>query len=69
MPRPKKTTLVSFKHAIEGIVHVFRTQRHMRFHFAVAAVLVVLGALMKLPREQWFLLYFGAWRSCSSPKC
>jgi diacylglycerol kinase (ATP) len=58
MPRPKKSTVASFKHAIEGIVHVFRTQKHMRFHFATAAVIVVLGALMQLPREQWFLLYF-----------
>lgn len=59
MPRPTKTTLVSFKHAIEGIIHVFRTQKHMRFHFIMATVIVVLGALMRLPREQWFLLYFA----------
>jgi len=59
MPRPKKTTLVSFRHAIEGIVHVFRTQKHMRFHFATAIIIVLLGALMQLEREQWFLLYFA----------
>jgi len=59
MPRPTKTTLVSFKHAIEGIIHVFRTQKHMRFHFLMATVIVLLGALMRLPREQWFLLYFA----------
>jgi diacylglycerol kinase (ATP) len=59
MPRPKKTTIVSFKHAIEGIVHVFRTQKHMRFHFVAAAVIISIGSLMKLPREQWFLLYFA----------
>jgi diacylglycerol kinase (ATP) len=59
MPRPTKTTLVSIKHAIEGIIHVFRTQKHMRFHFIMATVIVTLGALMRLPREQWFLLYFA----------
>ena len=59
MPRPTKTTLFSFKHAIEGIIHVFRTQKHMRFHFIVATVIVVLGAMMRLDREHWFLLYFA----------
>ncbi|HEY3266887.1 MAG TPA: diacylglycerol kinase [Armatimonadota bacterium] len=49
----------SIKSAIEGIIHVFRTQRHMRFHFATASVIVIIGALMNLPREQWFLLYFA----------
>jgi diacylglycerol kinase (ATP) len=59
MPRPKKTTVVSIQHAVEGIVHVFRTQKHMRFHFVIAAVIISIGALLKLPREQWFLLYFA----------
>lgn len=31
----------------------------MRFHFIMAAVIVLIGALMRLPREQWFLLYFA----------
>jgi len=34
----------SFNHAFEGIIHVLRTQRNMRIHFAVAT-LVLVGAL------------------------
>jgi diacylglycerol kinase (ATP) len=34
----------SFNYAFEGIIHVLRTQRNMRIHFAVA-VLVLIGAL------------------------
>lgn len=59
MPRPKKTTLISIKHGIEGIVHVFRTQKHMRFHFAITAIVILIGSLLRLPREQWFLIYFA----------
>jgi diacylglycerol kinase (ATP) len=49
----------SVKNAIEGIIHVFRTQRHMRFHFVTATFIVLAGALMQLRREQWVLLYFA----------
>lgn len=49
----------SIKNAIEGVIHVFRTQRHMRFHFVVAALIVLAGSLMSLRREQWALLYFA----------
>jgi diacylglycerol kinase (ATP) len=34
----------SFNYAFEGIIHVLRTQRNMRIHFAVAVV-VLIGAL------------------------
>src|SRR5205814_10403120 len=36
----------SFNNAIEGVVHVLRTQRNMRIHFAIAvAVLAVAAAV------------------------
>ena len=40
--RPRSSVLESFNYAIEGVVHVLRTQRNMRIHFALAvAVLAV----------------------------
>lgn len=48
-----------FHRAVEGLIHVFRTQRHMRFHFVAATIIVLLGSLMQLERTQWFLLYFA----------
>lgn len=48
-----------FRRATEGLVHVFRTQRHMRFHFVTATIIVLIGAMMQLERTQWFLLYFA----------
>lgn len=41
--RPR-SVLESFKYAVDGILDVFRTQRHMRFHF-VTVVAVLLAAL------------------------
>lgn len=42
--RPKTITQ-SFRYAVDGILDVFRTQRHMRFHF-VTVILVLLAALL-----------------------
>jgi diacylglycerol kinase (ATP) len=42
-PRRRPSLLESFNWAIEGIIHVLRTHRNMRFHFA-AAVAVLIAA-------------------------
>jgi diacylglycerol kinase (ATP) len=42
--RRAQTILESFNFAFEGIIHVLRTQRNMRIHFA-AAVIVLVAAL------------------------
>ncbi len=47
VPRPKNH-LDSFKYAIEGIVHVFRTQRHMRFHFLTVVLVLMAGIFFRL---------------------
>jgi diacylglycerol kinase (ATP) len=44
--RPRPSVIESFNNAIEGVVHVLRTQRNMRIHFAIAvAVLAVAAAV------------------------
>ena len=44
--RPRLSIFESFNYAIEGVVHVLRTQRNMRIHFALAvAVLAVAVAV------------------------
>ena len=45
--RPRKTPSIieSFNYAFEGIIHVLRTQRNLRIHFVVAA-LVLIAALL-----------------------
>ena len=43
-PRRAPSLFDSFNFAFEGIIHVLRTQRNMRIHFA-AAVVVLVAAL------------------------
>ena len=42
--RRSASLLESFNYALEGIIHVLRTHRNMRFHF-VAAVIVLVAAV------------------------
>ncbi len=41
MSQRSPNLLESFNYAFEGIIHVLRTQRNMRIHFAIAAVVLV----------------------------
>lgn len=47
-----------FKYAIEGLVHVFRTQRHMRFHFLTLVLVLIFSMIFQLRREQIIVLLF-----------
>jgi diacylglycerol kinase (ATP) len=55
-PRPKNH-LDSFRFAVEGIVHVFRTQRHMRFHFITVVLVLCLGLLYRLSPAEMAVLF------------
>ena len=39
--RRAPAVLRSFNYAFEGVIHVLRTQRNMRIHFAIAAAVLV----------------------------
>ena len=39
--RRAPSVLASFNYAFEGVIHVLRTQRNMRFHFAIAAGVLI----------------------------
>jgi diacylglycerol kinase (ATP) len=47
-----------FKYAIEGVVHGFRPQRHMRFHFLTLVLVLVVSLVFKLSREEVIILLF-----------
>lgn len=53
---PRKTPWDSFRYAVEGIVHVFRTQKHMRFHFMVVVLVLLLGLLSHFSMMQMVAL-------------
>lgn len=43
--RRAPSILQSFNYAFEGIIHVLRTQRNMRIHFVIAAVVIALAVV------------------------
>ncbi|HEX3806843.1 MAG TPA: diacylglycerol kinase [Gaiellaceae bacterium] len=42
--------LDSFNFAVEGVIHVLRTQRNMRIHFAVAFIVLVVALLINVTK-------------------
>jgi diacylglycerol kinase (ATP) len=59
-PWRAKNPLASFRFAIEGIMHTFRTQRNMRFHFFAIIAVLLAGTLLRLQRADMFALLFAS---------
>jgi diacylglycerol kinase (ATP) len=54
--RRRPTIFDSFNYAFEGIIHVLRTQRNMRIHFAIATLVLVFALLFGVPKIQLIAL-------------
>lgn len=48
----------SFRYAVDGILDVFRTQKHMRFHFVAAVVILLIAILRDMSKLDFFILLF-----------
>lgn len=60
MRKPKyRNALTGFKYAQEGILHVFRTQPHMRYHFLTMTAVLFAGLLMNLDSHDMLSLLFA----------
>jgi len=55
-PRRPPSLLQSFNHAFEGIIHVFRTQRNLRIHFAIAAAVLVAALVVNVTKIELIAL-------------
>jgi len=55
-PRRAPNILESFNYAFEGIIHVLRTQRNMRIHFTIAALVLVAGLATDVDRLELIAL-------------
>jgi diacylglycerol kinase (ATP) len=55
-PRRAPSILESFNFAIEGIIHVLRTQRNMRIHFAVAIGVLIAALAFDVSRLELIAL-------------
>jgi diacylglycerol kinase (ATP) len=54
--RPRPSVFESFNYAIEGVIHVLRTQRNMRIHFAVAVVVLAVAVAVGVAKLELIAL-------------
>ena len=54
--RTRPSIIESFNYAIEGVIHVLRTQRNMRIHFAIAVAVLVVAVAVGVSRVELILL-------------
>lgn len=52
----RPSIIESFNYAIEGVIHVLRTQRNMRIHFAVAVVVLAVAVAVGVSRLELIAL-------------
>ncbi len=50
--RRRITLVESFNYAVEGVIHVLRTHRNMRIHFAAAVAVLVLALVLGVDRVE-----------------
>ncbi len=54
--KTRPSIIESFNYAIEGIVHVLRTQRNMRIHFVAAVAVIIIAAAVGVSRIELIVL-------------
>ena len=54
--KPRPSVLESFNFAIEGVIHVLRTHRNMRIHFAVAVAVIVVSVAVGVSKMELIVL-------------
>lgn len=59
MASRRKNALSGFKHAQEGVLHCFRTQAHMRYHFYTLVAVLLSGLLLNLDNRDMLVLVFA----------
>ena len=52
----RPSIIESFNYAIEGVIHVLRTHRNMRIHFAVAVAVIVIAAAVGVSKLELIAL-------------
>lgn len=46
----------SVRYAIAGIVHAFRTEKHVQIHFVVAIIVAIFAFIFSVSKLEWLIL-------------
>lgn len=50
-----KKIINSFKHAIQGILTSFKTERNMKIHTCIMILVIIVGILFKINKYEWII--------------
>ena len=53
-----KRHTISFKYAIQGILHTIKTQPNLRIHFTIAFLVILAGFYFRLNTLEWLIILF-----------
>ncbi len=53
-----RSLIKSFNYAADGIIYVLRTQRNMKLHFLIAAIVLIASLFLNLTRLEFIILLF-----------
>jgi len=53
--RKPRNWFESLNYAIEGVIYAFKTQRHIRYHYVIAAAALLLSLFLELPMVEFVL--------------
>lgn len=56
---PLRSSQLSFRFAAEGVLHCFRTQKHMQLHFLMLTLVLISGLMLSLDARSMLLLLFA----------
>ena len=54
---PRKSTGASFKHAADGLVHAFRTQRHLPHYFIAIIIALIAGVYLRVSNTELMFVF------------
>jgi diacylglycerol kinase (ATP) len=57
-PIRPKSAVESFKYAVDGILDVFRTQKHMRFHFVTMVLVLLAATMLNMSKQDILIILF-----------
>lgn len=58
MEEVSKRRILSFKYALAGILTALKEEPHLKFHFAAGLLVILASILLRISREDWFIIIF-----------
>lgn len=48
--------VISFKHALDGVIHAFKTQPNFKVHIVLSLIVIYMGSLLNISLIEWIII-------------